>query len=162
MQNGVTKFWTCFSFLFVFAMSRLESQGVFSVNWIIPGNLYLFKINSRNTRKRYKDSRTTKHNSHFFLVFLLLPLNMRMFPGNVQVFCSVTLSKYLFKFRRDALEQHLWLCLLLLWTSPSSKRLALLRYAKPNITESNSDFKYFTKESCLREKKTWKIFFKAS
>ena len=43
-----------------------------------PANIYLFKVNNRNTRKRTTSGIfiiNFEHTSHLFLVFLLLTLN---------------------------------------------------------------------------------------
>ena len=75
------------SFLYQFYFYRCHS-----FNQAIPANIYLFKVNNRNTRKRCEIcSKLTiktperrrfgvffanfEHISHFFLVFLLLTLN---------------------------------------------------------------------------------------
>ena len=44
-------------------------------------DIYLFKFNNRNTRKRCKICLMLKHFSHLFLVFLMLTWNKKMLTG---------------------------------------------------------------------------------
>ena len=46
-----------------------------------PADIYLFKFNNRNTRKRCKICLMLKHFSHLFLVFLMLTWNKKMLTG---------------------------------------------------------------------------------
>ena len=73
----------------------------------VPGNIYLFKVNSRNTQKKIKnifkvnkrEIRTTSFRffivnfediSHLFLVFLLLTLTKYLFAGQLSWFSDDT------------------------------------------------------------------------
>ena len=80
----------------------VKMELAFSILWTfctfyrksIPANIYLFKVNDKNHRKRceiYKRRSVVfivncEHNSHLFLVFLLLTLNKWCWLGYVRPF----------------------------------------------------------------------------